>query len=192
MNNSDQKLLEWLAEMKQYRLPRWNELPDIELYMDQVITLIERYVSPLVGESDGKVITPAMINNYVKLNIMPKPNKKKYERVHMSYLIVITILKQVLLIPEIKSGIFLQTKLESLEDAYDSFCQSMEDALQAIVKNCQYCVNGTAGDPIPSVPPERLGLQMACYSFASKILTQKIVILHTEYQQPTQEEGASQ
>ena len=193
MNNSDQILLEWLAEMKQYRLPRWNELPDIELYMDQVITLIERYLSPLVGESDGKVITPAMINNYVKLNIMPKPNKKKYERVHMSHLIVITILKQVLLIPEIKSGIFLQTRLVTLEDAYDSFCQSMEDALQAVVKNYHCCAGGTIGDPIPSVPLERLGLQMACYSFASKILTQKIVVLHSEeHSQLSEKEGVSQ
>ena len=61
MSETEEKLIVWTNELQQYRLPRWEELPDIELYMDQVITLIERYLSPLVGQSDNKVITPAMI-----------------------------------------------------------------------------------------------------------------------------------
>lgn len=77
MSETEQQLALWMEELQQYHLPRWEELPDIELYMDQVITLIERYLSPLVGQTDSKVITSAMINNYVKLNIMPKPNKKQ-------------------------------------------------------------------------------------------------------------------
>ena len=106
MPEAEEQLQAWIKEVEQYHLPLWEELPDIELYMDQVITLIERYLAPLVGQTDNKVITSAMINNYVKLNIMPKPNKKRYERLHMAYLIVITILKQVLLIPEIKMAFF--------------------------------------------------------------------------------------
>ena len=43
MPDTEQQLLSWIEELRQYRLPRWEELPDIELYMDQVITLIERY-----------------------------------------------------------------------------------------------------------------------------------------------------
>ena len=72
MSATEVQLQQWMDEMQSYRLPRWEELPDIELYMDQVITLIERYLSPLVGQYDNKVITPAMINNYVKLNISLK------------------------------------------------------------------------------------------------------------------------
>ena len=73
-----------MEDLQRYHLPRWEELPDIELYMDQVITLIERYLAPLLEEADeenNKIITSAMINNYVKLGIMPKPIKKRYERV---------------------------------------------------------------------------------------------------------------
>lgn len=180
MPDTEQHFLTWIEELEQYRLPRWEELPDIELYMDQVITLIERYLSPLVGQSDSRVITSAMINNYVKLNVMPKPRKKKYERIHLSYLIVITILKQVLLIPEIKEGIFLQTEIDGMSTAYDSFCQELEDALHAMIEKYQCWATGTVPAPAEQVPLERLGLQMACISFASKIFTQKIIVLHAQ------------
>jgi len=180
MPDTEQNFLTWIEELEHYRLPRWEDLPDIELYMDQVITLIERYLSPLVGQSDGKVITSAMINNYVKLNVMPKPRKKKYERIHLSYLITITILKQVLLIPEIKQGIFLQTEIDGISTAYNSFCQELEDALHTMIEKYQCSANGTMPAPAAQVPLERLGLQMACISFASKIFTQKIIVLRLQ------------
>lgn len=179
MSDTEQSLLVWIEELQRYRLPRWEELPDIELYMDQVITLIERYLSPLVGQKDSKVITAAMINNYVKLNIMPKPNKKKYERIHMAHLIVITILKQVLLIPEIKQGIYLQTKINEIPVAYNAFCQELEKALCAMGEKCLSLSAGQAPAPGEPVLPEQLGLQMACVSFASKIFTEKIIVLHS-------------
>ena len=134
MPEKEHKMLAWLNDIQQYRLPRWEELPDIELYMDQVITLIERYLTPLVGEHDSKVITPAMINNYVKLNIMPKPVKKRYGRTHLAYLIVITILKQVILITEVKEGIFLQSKLCSIPEAYNRFCDMQEKSLSEMAE----------------------------------------------------------
>ena len=162
MSEAEEQLRTWIKEVEQYHLPLWEELPDIELYMDQVITLIERYLAPLVGQTDNKVITSAMINNYVKLNIMPKPNKKRYERLHMAYLIVITILKQVLLIPEIKNGIFLQSRHCSSKYLTDS---AIEPAVM------DYPVNLNT-----------LGLHMACTSFASKIFTEKIIILRMEEQ----------
>ena len=150
--------------------------------MDQVITLIERYLAPLVGQTDNKVITSAMINNYVKLNIMPKPNKKRYERLHMAYLIVITILKQVLLIPEIKNGIFLQSRHCSLAQAYDLFCQEQENALHTMAS--KYLTDSAIEPAVMDYPVNlnTLGLHMACTSFASKIFTEKIIILRMEEQ----------
>lgn len=182
MTETEERLQGWIAELQQYHLPRWEELPDIELYMDQVITLIERYLSPLVGQNDGKVITSAMINNYVKMAIMPKPNKKRYARVHLAHLIVITILKQVLLIPEVKQGIFLQTRINGLAGAYNIFCNEQEAALHAMIATYQ-----TQLDPIGEpVTLERLGLHMACVSFASKIFTEKIIFLRMQEQEKTE------
>ena len=175
----DDGLSAWIQEMERYRLPRWEELPDLELYMDQVITLIERYLSPLVGQADTKVITAAMINNYVKLNIMPKPNKKRYERIHMAYLMVITILKQVLLIPEIKDGIFLQSNIHGISKAYNLFCQEQEAALQTMVQKSRPSSQDSFPAVVP-IAPERLGLHMACLSFASKIFTEKIIFWHMQ------------
>lgn len=58
-------------------LPQWEELPDIDLYMDQVLNLVDRYLSPI----GVKPVTAAMINNYVKLNLIPKPIGKRYSRI---------------------------------------------------------------------------------------------------------------
>lgn len=178
MPETEEQLLAWMEELQQYHLPRWEELPDIELYMDQVITLIERYLSPLVGQADNKVITPAMINNYVKLDIMPKPMKKKYERVHLAHLIVVTILKQVLLIPEVKQGIYLQAKIDGISGAYNLFCQEQENALQAMIETFRHLSAAPAS--ANAVQLDRLGLHMACISFASKILTEKMIYLRMQ------------
>ena len=70
------------------RLPRWDELPDIELYMDQVITLMGKYFGWL-SPQDESVLTSSMINNYVKIGIIPAPIKKKYSRTHLFRLIII-------------------------------------------------------------------------------------------------------
>ena len=76
-------------------LPTWDELPDIEVYMDQVITLINRYIGGMTPDGDT-LITSSMINNYVKNGILPCPVKKRYSRTHLSRLIIICILKPVL------------------------------------------------------------------------------------------------
>lgn len=68
-------------------LPAWEMLADIGLYMDQVVTLTER-VLPLGG------ITKAMVNNYVKNGLLPRPVGKKYDREHLALLLEIGVLKQ--------------------------------------------------------------------------------------------------
>ena len=65
------------------RLPRWAELPDLELYMDQVLSLVERYLGSYPG-FDGKGLTASMVNNYVKLGVMPAPVKTTRRRLSFS------------------------------------------------------------------------------------------------------------
>ena len=77
-------------------LPRWNELPDLELYMDQVTSLVGRYLK------DDRELTASMVNNYVKHKAMPAPVRKKYTREHLAYLVVICTLKPVLPISTIR------------------------------------------------------------------------------------------
>lgn len=74
-------------------LPAWEMLPDIGLYMDQVITLMERTFSPALPKGE---ITKSMVNNYVKVGLLPRPVGKKYDREHLAVLLMIGVLKQAL------------------------------------------------------------------------------------------------
>ena len=69
--------------------PRWDDLPDIELYMDQVVSILEKNLS--VFSNGEKLITPSMINNYVKQKIVKPPVKKRYDKMHLAYLFVVCI-----------------------------------------------------------------------------------------------------
>ncbi len=91
----------WNSKMQGKKLPRWKELPEFEVYMDQVIMLMEKYLGEYFEYTDDAVLTPSMINNYVKQKIMPAPEKKKYSKVHLSYLIIICMLKPVMSIQDI-------------------------------------------------------------------------------------------
>lgn len=89
------KLLRWEKYLNNYRLPAWKELPDIGLYMDQVIALLGQYLDFIpVEDQQNKPVTPTTINNYVRLKVMPAPEKRKYYRIHIAYLIMIFTLKQ--------------------------------------------------------------------------------------------------
>ena len=108
----EQRLEQWAREAGQFHLPRWQELPELELYMDQVIVFLEGRLSGLFLEK-RHLITPAMVNNYVKLELMPKPNKKKYNQRHLAYLVVITLLKELFPIAQIQTAIQMQTSREA-------------------------------------------------------------------------------
>ena len=86
MTKENAGLQEHLQIQSEKTLPKWEELPDIELYMDQVIALTNRYLGNRTKE---KMLTSSMVNNYVKMKVMRAPVKKKYTRVHLIYLIVI-------------------------------------------------------------------------------------------------------
>ena len=79
------KLQRWDHYITEYHLPQWESIPDFGLYMDQVVLLLERYLSfiPPVNEEKERIVTASAINNYVRLKLMPAPVKRKYYRVHI-------------------------------------------------------------------------------------------------------------
>lgn len=173
MSNYTTEMNQWCQQLNEYHLPRWEELPDIELYMDQVVTLLEKHIFSLSFQSD-KLITSAMINNYVKLGLMPKPEKKRYNRTHLAYLMVITLLKQVLTITEIKDGILLQSRINGTHGAYNLFCQELEHALKRVAS-----ISQLQQDPKllvdDNLSKENLAVKMVSNAYAYKLLTQKIL-----------------
>lgn len=116
------KLKKWEEAFNSYKLPEYEELPELNLYMDQVIILMNKYLSIYSKNSEkDKLITPSIINNYVKMNIIPSPVKKKYSKIHLIYLIMVCTLKQTLTISTIKNIIPLTDDMENLKAIYGIF-----------------------------------------------------------------------
>lgn len=179
MNTVQEEFLKFSEFISEFHIPRWEELPDIELYMDQVVTFIENNISIFSISTNEKIITPSMINNYVKLNLIPKPVKKKYNKTHLAYLIAISILKHVFTIQEVRDGINFQAKLDGQKMAYNSFCEEQEKALKYLVS--QIDAEGEYYPPKLGINTNNLAIKMSTLSFASKIVAEKIIGLQKEF-----------
>lgn len=114
--------------VKNFHCPRWDELPSIPLYMDQVLLVLNEILQPLSRSKDA-LVTSAMINNYVKQKLIAPPIKKKYGREQLSRLIIICLLKRVLSISEIVY-LFKETDDPALQNKYMLFCDLLESALR--------------------------------------------------------------
>ena len=112
-----------------FRCPRFNDLPALSLYMDQVVYVIEDGMGIFADESE-RVITSAMINNYVKQKLIEPPVKKKYNRSHIAVLIIVSMLKRVLSISEISALIAEMCREGTLGEFYDLFCERFERLLK--------------------------------------------------------------
>ena len=118
--------------IKNYKLPRISEIPDLELYMDQILIYVKKYFSVFPYETESNFITPAMINNYVKSGLMPAPIGKKYTRRHIAYILSIFFLKQIFSLEEVKVFMAIEIKNCNEKIAYETFCDHLEQEL----KNC--------------------------------------------------------
>jgi hypothetical protein len=118
-----------------FPLPKYEDLPDLELYMDQVINLVERYLGSSFSR-DGKGLTAAMVNNYVKMKVLPPPVRKRYTRSHLVYLLVLCTLKPVLPLRDI--SLVLHSELERLgeEVFYRKFREGMQHISELVAGSC--------------------------------------------------------
>lgn len=158
-------------DVNNFHIPRWNELPNIDLYMDQVLNYIESCLKDYIKvEPNEKIITKTMVNNYVKQNIIQPPVNKKYNRLHIAELFVICILKQVYSISEVKSLINLALEANSAENSYNRFCDYLTESLISTF-------NGTEYSKISTLTKEQYLLKNVVQSFANKLYAQ-IMYLH--------------
>ena len=112
-------------DFAQCRCPRWEELPDLGLYMDQVLIVVEGALRPLFP-NDPVVLTSTMVNNYVKQQVLTPSEKKKYRREHLATLITITVLKRVLSVAEIKVVLDRLAQAVEPSEGYNMFCAQLE------------------------------------------------------------------
>ena len=109
-------------------LPRYHEIPDVGLYLDQVVKYIGQYLN-MFGEVS---ITASMISNYVKKGLVDNPVKKQYDRQRIAYLFFIVVTKNVISLDNLALLIAMQKRTYSNQRAYDYFCDELENILGCV------------------------------------------------------------
>lgn len=168
----EQNFIKIDEEINKFYLPRWRELPTIDLYLDQLVCLLEQYLSNYIqndSEKEEKLITKTMINNYVKHHIIKPPINKKYNKEHIAYLFVVFILKQVYSINDIKRLIQLAIQFSSPQQVYDLFCEELEQAIKLTF-------NGQTDIIQKQSSPELYMLKNVVQSFAKKLYVLKVYL----------------
>ena len=96
MKTNEERLNELLAHLDSLDHIHVDEIPQIDLYMDQVTTFMEKHLGELKRYPEDKVLTKTMINNYAKNNLLPSPVRKKYTQEHILLLVFIYYFKNLL------------------------------------------------------------------------------------------------
>ena len=128
MNTFNEMVQKIAAQVRSSNIIEIEDIPNIDLYMDQVTTFMDKCLAQYKRYDDDKVLTKTMINNYTKAKIFPAPVKKKYSRTHLMLLIMIYHLKSILSIKDIgilfQSALSEQNKLKQermIESIYSGF-----------------------------------------------------------------------
>ena len=160
---ANENIKKWAEDGTELGVVNWSELPDIKLYMDQVIGLLSEKLS-FFAEED-KLLTKSMINNYVKSGLLSHPEKKKYSKEQLAQLVVISMLKQVLSIPD------LQLLFEGVTDTrgfYEIFEHSQTEAMNEVSSQLRFAVEN--GDNM-----KLMALKLAAEANAKRAAAEKIL-----------------
>lgn len=171
MNNLLKELEKWSKDVENKPISKWNELPDIELYMDQVITYIEKQLSIYQEQEESKLITSSMINNYVKDGVIKHAISKKYSKEHLSTLIMIGLLKQVLPLSQISKLTSIFNEAENKNKIYDIFLDIQNKSINDVLDNLDISPNNEQSED------EQLfmtAIKLSCRAVANRIAAERI------------------
>lgn len=164
------KLSSYLLELSNYNVPNLNALPNMDFYMEQVINYLEENLSPF--EIDDKLITSSMVNNYVKANNIPAPINKKYSRVHLSYLLEICSLKNVLRLDEIS----LIINYAPYKDVYEFYKDKQNEFVSSISSNIKKELSKIKKEN-EDEELKKLAIELALKANIYKTMSEKIINL---------------
>ena len=164
---------------------RPNEIPNIDLYMDQVTTFMEEQLKRTKRYEEDKILTKTMINNYAKNNLLPPPVKKKYSKEHVLVMIFIYYFKNILSIKDIESVLTPITektfdKEESLDmtSVYEEICQMeksrIDDLQKDIAKSYELAMDSFS--ELPSEEKEYLQLFAFICNLSFDVYVKKQII----------------
>ncbi len=135
------KLYKTADELSDFSLPSYDSLPEIELYMDQLTSYLNKLLCRICKSEDGTPLTPNRVNNYVKDGRIKRPVQKKYGKDQIAMLYMLCCTKQNLPLPE-ASALLSMLGSDGVEPLYEHFSSLQEE----IVKNCSGELRETAAD----------------------------------------------
>ena len=137
-----------LSSIERIDYVKLNDIPNIDLYMDQVTTFMEEQLSSSKRHDEDKVLTKTMINNYTKNNLLPPPLKKKYTKEHVLVMIFIYYFKNILSIKDIETLLapitekyFHNGETFNITSIYEEVCELEKSRIDALQKDVAKAYN---------------------------------------------------
>ncbi len=183
MNSINDILGKWLEDLSKFSYKDYKDLPDIDLYMDQVVTFLEKQLAIFQTSSLDKQITSSMINNYVKGEVVSAPIAKKYNREHLALIEEVCTLKQVLTIAEVKQIIDERYRKEDLpkDEIFDHFKTLVNEKNNEAVNLTKSLLNNIEQNDLRALTDLSVDLALTASAFIS--ISKRILFLNRLYQQ---------
>ena len=171
-------LTDLLSRLRDQRPVDWDQLPDFSLYMDQVLSYMDRQVIRFDGD-DG--LTAAMVNNYTKSGLAPRAEGKKYGREHLAYFTAICVLKRVMSTRDMDLLIREELQDRPVQDGYAAFRQSLETGLSITADEL---AARTGGQELGDAALADAAIHFALLSYAAGVAGSRCVALLRERKEP--------
>lgn len=183
MNSINEILNKWLEELDKFSYKDYKDLPDIDLYMDQVVTFLDKQFSIFQTSTLDKQITSSMINNYVKGEVVSAPISKKYNREHLALIEEVCTLKQVLTIAEVKQIIDERYRREGIQkdEVFNTFKDLVTDKNKEAIASTKKLLEGIEENDLTGLTDLAVHLALTANSFIS--ISKRILFLNRLYQQ---------
>lgn len=175
-------ILESLSQIDYIKL---GEIPNIDLYMDQVTTFMDARLNATKRYENDKVLTKTMINNYAKNNLLPPPNKKKYSKDHILILLFIYYFKNILTIKDIQMMLkpitekyFASGSDIDISAIYEEICNNETIQMESCKKSVKAAF-GKSQETFKNAPledQEHLQLFAFIYSLSFDVYMKKLLI----------------
>ena len=189
-----------LASLSRIDYVKSTDIPNIDLYMDQVTSFMEKQLKSTKRNADDKVLTKTMINNYAKNNLLPAPVKKKYSKEHLLILTFIYYFKNILTMKDIETLLrpitekYFHTESEiDIAHIYDEVCAYEKERTKLMQKDIEqmYCNSMETFANTPDEDRETLQFFSFICSMSLDVYVKKLLIekLIDEMPAPTVEEN---
>lgn len=170
-----QDLSEFSADLSKFKTENWNQFPSIDLYMDQVVTYLDRLLQLFDTDASGKVITSSMVNNYVKEGYLKRPVNKKYDRVHLVTLYIMSMLKPILPIPLIAGSLSNLTDEAKYHTFFEELAKLQDEAFSKVSNMLSANIEQLSDEDYETAL-RLFALQLTSEANARKIVAEKILL----------------